>query len=1295
MAKFLRLHIRGIRSVGDEDHHVQKIDFLSPCTLISGPNGTGKTTTIEALNFITTGQMPTVKKQAFIHSRDVARKTRVDASVVLEFIDVKGRVCTAVRRLVATTGTKNAAQAEEHTLAIKYPDGTTQTLSSKVCDFNKAILHHLGVPKAIFKYVIFCHQEDSTWPLSEPKELKNRFDEIFQLTKFVRAQERMRKIVGDFAKELNTHEVSKQLYESHIKEKLSARKIRDDCVKKIEKGKEATSDLKRKKTQGIKRCEELKIEIQKLDDLSISIKQNEAERGNLKKQMELIRVEPYYGTEEELRKQLEELNDGGNYADQRAKIDKRIARNNQERQELSRNKTDLENKISSLKAEAIHCEALKHDLQELESSLRAELDLEEDAALDIEVEHALNTKVKEMMKKCEIAVEDYTKLQSTHRSAQEAVTKIEVELSTMKNEKLKMEKEVDQLKSKIRQGENATSGMKELLKKEEQLRRSLDALPDVDKDALDDFKHKRDKLLKETDVLKKKCAEAEKNAENEKEKATLLQTVSIAHKKITAYKRKHENNWKGLLGYVPEFPWSERLSTAFTKLRNDKKTMEEDFRDVQLNVQKLETMQQEYRKQEKSLTARELELSEEMSESCPYKHEDISEKLVDLRKRLKKARKDLAPISAKSDIYDSYIEESKTNGCCPLCERDFSSKKAISEFTKKLQHMTLNLPAEQEELESKVSRMEMEEVQLVKSEGQAKELEKIVKELKEIRQKRTTNSREMEEEKESLTKNEGQLEILNKKLGFAEELQTDVGVVEQLCEQTNDNEERLANLTSEVSFSEGPSYSELRTKLEEKEKEYRRVVQESDEFQKSTEERNKLQSKLNELGTHRVSLGEAAAQAGAFAEQLEKKKREIQKCVDEMERKRDEDLPDAKLTREELIRQLALKDEARKKAEMEMQLKRKDMQQKQEQWKMLVRNIQESNKGERMLVEQEMNVRSINEKLEENQQRQRRFEENIRSFDSVHQQELTLKDQLTRMKIEKKFREVERTLTSFVDQFNEEHLVDLKREYCQLQNDLRLIGNEEVKIFTQIQEYQKQVDAAEAKLATKDYQRAETNYRDAIIEITILRESIQDLTKYRKCLDVSLIQFHTEKMAAVNVIIDELWRKVYNSTDITTIRIRSDTASEGGSKRAYDYNVMMVQESGTEVEMRGRCSAGQKMLASLLIRIALAEVFGGLCSMIALDEPTTNLDEWKVDGMANVLSDLIEARRGYDDDGNLRGRDMQMVIITHDERLVNKITLSCRPDYIYCLGKDEHGVSFLSKRFPDGRMKRVNELHRR
>lgn len=43
----------------------------------------------------------------------------------------------------------------------------------------------LGVSRAILENVIFCHQEESNWPLSEPGVLKKKFDEIFEATKWV------------------------------------------------------------------------------------------------------------------------------------------------------------------------------------------------------------------------------------------------------------------------------------------------------------------------------------------------------------------------------------------------------------------------------------------------------------------------------------------------------------------------------------------------------------------------------------------------------------------------------------------------------------------------------------------------------------------------------------------------------------------------------------------------------------------------------------------------------------------------------------------------------------------------------------------------------------------------------------------------------------------------------------------------------------------------------------------------------------------------------------------------------
>ena len=44
------------------------------------------------------------------------------------------------------------------------------------------------------------------------------------------------------------------------------------------------------------------------------------------------------------------------------------------------------------------------------------------------------------------------------------------------------------------------------------------------------------------------------------------------------------------------------------------------------------------------------------------------------------------------------------------------------------------------------------------------------------------------------------------------------------------------------------------------------------------------------------------------------------------------------------------------------------------------------------------------------------------------------------------------------------------------------------------------------------------------------------------------------------------------------------------------------------------------MLASLVIRLALAETFCLNCGILALDEPTTNLDALNAESLAGALS---------------------------------------------------------------------------
>jgi DNA repair protein RAD50 len=90
-----------------------------------------------------------------------------------------------------------------------------------------------------------------------------------------------------------------------------------------------------------------------------------------------------------------------------------------------------------------------------------------------------------------------------------------------------------------------------------------------------------------------------------------------------------------------------------------------------------------------------------------------------------------------------------------------------------------------------------------------------------------------------------------------------------------------------------------------------------------------------------------------------------------------------------------------------------------------------------------------------------------------------------------------------------------------------------------------------------------------------------------------------------------------------------------------------MRKGNAELDMRGRCSAGQKVLASLVIRLALAETFCLNCGILALDEPTTNLDVENVKSLCTALKSIVEQRRGQ--------HNFQLIIITHDEDFISEL----------------------------------------
>lgn len=108
------------------------------------------------------------------------------------------------------------------------------------------------------------------------------------------------------------------------------------------------------------------------------------------------------------------------------------------------------------------------------------------------------------------------------------------------------------------------------------------------------------------------------------------------------------------------------------------------------------------------------------------------------------------------------------------------------------------------------------------------------------------------------------------------------------------------------------------------------------------------------------------------------------------------------------------------------------------------------------------------------------------------------------------------------------------------------------------------------------------------------------------------------------------------------------------------------------MNFRGQCSAGQRVLACLIIRIALAEIFSGHCGVLALDEPTTNLDGWNIESLCETLNRIVEERGTQ--------RNFMLIVITHDEDFLRAMGHTVSSCYrVYRDTDDAHGKSRIKK----------------
>lgn len=212
---------------------------------------------------------------AFVHDPRSSGQTQVKANVKLRFTSRAGESLVVVRSMEVTQKKKNL-QFKQLDGVLRMMDRSTGqrvSLSHKCSELDRQIPNLLGVSKAILDSVVFCHQEDSSWPLQEGAVLKKKFDDIFDSTRYTKALESVRKTEKEMLAKCKEYKTDLAGLASH---QHAAKGFRSDLDKHNENLEELEQEKKDIKTT-IQQAEE---DMQAFSDIVMKVDQLQDEIRN-------------------------------------------------------------------------------------------------------------------------------------------------------------------------------------------------------------------------------------------------------------------------------------------------------------------------------------------------------------------------------------------------------------------------------------------------------------------------------------------------------------------------------------------------------------------------------------------------------------------------------------------------------------------------------------------------------------------------------------------------------------------------------------------------------------------------------------------------------------------------------------------------------------------------------------------------------------------------------------------------------------------------------------------------------
>ncbi|KAG0353823.1 DNA repair protein rad50 [Gamsiella multidivaricata] len=1240
MSSIEKLLIRGIRSFESDSGEAATITFFSPLTLITGHNGSGKTTIIECLKYATTGDLPPGSKGgAFVNDPKMSDSPSVKAQVRLRFKNVNNQTMSIIRSLSLTVNKKTYTQKTlENVLAAMDPQtGELVTISAKCAELDADVPNHLGVSRAILDNVIFCHQEDSNWPLSEPSILKKKFDDIFASTKYTNVLDSIKNIRKEKTQDLKVMHTSLEFIRRNKEkaEKASAWNRRIEGVREsLDRNIENAGNSQQ-------RIEQLELDIDKCVDevsrlmgktreiqaieatLSALTHEHRAALANIRELEGTFML--YLEDDSELQEMLFKHDLSQKTAGQEK------ARQEQLKQRAASAIANLQMSVNSnqqsigqLKASLDANKKKQADRDHLISELANLYSFEGFDSLPL-----TGSEISRFVNKLDIHVQQ--KVREVESLKSESMAKEQELRSQLSDIKAKTEM-FSSLKSRTHSAISSARG--KLRQQNLELSRYQSAEEDIasteklladQETALAALKSSDPGLDSLESQKRAKAADVEA-FENELSK---LSEMSAAHVKnagsrarMTLLKSKHtqrteqiqaimRENHDSLLSILTEVPTPETLEDCLLPTLKEKEVA------IQTSKETLE----EFRREQSSYGIRTDDCERKIAAECGA--EALPELLATKEEAATELREQAQDMKTMSAMYGRFVIMAEKKHACPLCSRGFDAT-LEAQFMAKLRRLMEKAENDDERelvaLEASLNTLRsLKSVWDTAERLKSTEIPILKKDLADLEEKKAAAMTMLESADIEVTTLTTEMDDLRRLAAVAKNAM-------ELCKENSRDGAMIRELETEL-LCAGSTHS-----TEELQAEYNAVKQ---KVQSSRQDLNHLQQQIAQTTTeiqrkeqvvrslrekHSQLLNQRQRQA-QISEQIAETESTIQDLTAELEQHEDENrniLPELNRLNEQL-RQTAAEGQAKEISAQQIisglqgnlgkvQMYNKDLERMDTKAAMMdLSNMEATTDTYIEEIQQHINeVQAAENEMQALQERLAEFKNLQRNID----------DNLRYRRYKAKAQELEAKIAETASKKDGEAQETYSRQLNRLSKRQSELTAEKAGLKGELRQLQDQKRQYEEELSG-EYKDVVQKYHDSLIAYKTTELAMQDLEKYTKALQSAIVEYHSMKMEEINKTIKELWTNTYRGTDIDTIEIRSD--QEGlRANQTYNYRVVMIQR-GRVMDMRGRCSAGQKVLASIIIRLALAESFSLNCGILALDEPTTNLDEANIAQLAQSL----------------------------------------------------------------------------